>query len=854
MRKLYIILPFLLLYHFANGQNCLNGNIIVEDALCNGETNGLIDYQPTNGTAPYFYELDGGPITPLTGPIDGLPAGCYTLIVTDNVGCSGTETICVNEPPQLSASAIAFDQTCFLFCDGGGEVIVTGGVAPYAFVWSTGGTASLEFGLCAGVYDITITDANGCTVVVTLFVTEPPPMWMDVQVLQGTCIGSNSGSAIATVTGGATPYFFQWDNGETGATATGLSPGIHLVTVFDANQCWIEDTIDIPALPLLEFALQTSDETCLGQDGSATVQGTSGNPPYQYVWSTGENTQTITGLSAGTYFVEIIDSEGCIGDTTFVIAGAISIDVATTFTTCNTNDGTATATVLDGSDNPTFSWSNGQTGPVATGLAPGGYSVTVVDQLTQCSSHVNAYVEEDPACVVVISGFVYMDDVNPDCVNDTTTIPRPNRLVDIEPGGATFTDANGYYEFIMEEGTYQLSVDPWQFEEVLCPATNLITVLAPTPGTSHPGNDFYLGLEDVNDLCVSYCSGPARPGFDWWNYIFYCNYGSLSQDGTVTLVHDSLVTWVSSFPPPDSYDPVTYTATYSFSNLAAGQCSQIQYNLNIPVGTPLGTLLQSSVHIDPVAGDINPGNNSKDWNTLVTGAYDPNDKQNFTGINPFGGDIKPTDSLFQYLIRFQNTGTDTAFTVILKDTLDLKLDVNSLRPIGSSHPYSMTMEDENVLVVTYENIMLPDSNINEPESHGFFRFDIEWKEQPDFGTQFFNQAAIFFDFNPPVLTNIVENVVEIPVSVEVVSEDSNEFYVWPNPTDDHVELLIEGDSNVEEISIYSMKGDLFYKRKIPVDSHQENRFMLNVKDFPAGIYLISVRTSESMFTRRLVKR
>ena len=131
----------------------------------------------------------------------------------------------------------------------------------------------------------------------------------------------------------------------------------------------------------------------------------------------------------------------------------------------------------------------------------------------------------------------------------------------------------------------------------------------------------------------------------------------------------------------------------------------------------------------------------------ITGSFDPNDKRNFVGEDAFGGAIYEDDMTMEYAIRFQNVGNDTAFTVVVRDTLDEEhLDVTTIRGFTASHDMQVQFEESNVLVFTFENILLVDSMTNEPASNGWLVFDIDRKPNQSFGTEITNQAAIYFDF------------------------------------------------------------------------------------------------------------
>ncbi len=179
------------------------------------------------------------------------------------------------------------------------------------------------------------------------------------------------------------------------------------------------------------------------------------------------------------------------------------------------------------------------------------------------------------------------------------------------------------------------------------------------------------------------------------------------------------------------------------------------------------------------------------------GAYDPNDKQ----AQPEGYEashyIKNNIPL-NYHIRFQNTGTDTAFTVVVIDTLDDPLDPATLVMGASSHPYTWQLRENGILVVTFDNIMLPDSGVNQAASNGYFKFKIEQDANNPDGTMIYNSAGIYFDFNPPIITNQVFHTIgsdfvnSIVINVDKLANPSISIKAFPNPFRDQTTLEVDG--------------------------------------------------------------
>jgi hypothetical protein len=223
------------------------------------------------------------------------------------------------------------------------------------------------------------------------------------------------------------------------------------------------------------------------------------------------------------------------------------------------------------------------------------------------------------------------------------------------------------------------------------------------------------------------------------------------------------------------------------------------------------------------------------------GSYDPNDKT----AQPvgYGGNhyIEQTTDL-DYRIRFQNTGTDTAFNITILDTISPFLDLTTLQMGTSSHSYTWAIQDGNVLRVDFANIMLPDSNVNEPLSNGFFRYRIEQQASNPLGSVINNQAAIYFDYNAPIFTNTIfhtigANFVTITLLNTQVLEDQIDFKIYPNPFTYSTTLAIEGASyETLEVLLYDTAG-----RVMDRIVGQGNQLQITRNQLPAGIYLYELK-------------
>jgi uncharacterized repeat protein (TIGR01451 family) len=226
------------------------------------------------------------------------------------------------------------------------------------------------------------------------------------------------------------------------------------------------------------------------------------------------------------------------------------------------------------------------------------------------------------------------------------------------------------------------------------------------------------------------------------------------------------------------------------------------------------------------------------------GAYDPNDKQGFPAGYSVNHYITPS-TVLDYQIRFQNTGTDTAFTIVVRDTIPSSLNIATIAPGSSSHAYTYMIHGENAQVIDFifNNIQLPDSNVNEPASHGFIKFKINQSANNPLGTVIENKAGIYFDFNEAIITNsthhvLGENFVESNLVGLSTQKPNNTVAVnvYPNPAKDDVTFEIKNaDQNNYTLQLFNTTGSSVLQRNI-----SNNKTTIQKGSLPAGIYFYQV--------------
>lgn len=826
--------------------NNMDVTVTTTDVSCGGAADGSVFFDVNGGVSPYQYSIIiNGLVIGTTPTITGLTAGTYQIQVTDAEGCIIIETFTISEPPPLIGEIWQNDecssQNLFI------EAIATGGTAPYQYLWDNGEIGPVITPTNSGFYSVTIEDSNGCNFVLqTSFVVTAGIGVNILNTTNATCGQSNG--AIDFEVFGDGPFTIQL-NGQVLLpdvfTIENLAPGDYVLTIDDINGCTDFFQFQIQETYAFSPTLELSDPVCTNE-GFITVFP-NGSSTYIYEWSNGEMTETISNLEPGTYSVTVTDAEGCQEILVGVLEGALDYNVVTTVSDCEMDNGTATIDFENTPPNAEIGWSTGATNFTSIGdLAPGGYSVTVTDTDTGCREHQVFYIEEDSLCFSTISGFVYIDAENEDCVFDATTVPAPNVLIELSDGQQVTTNQNGYYEFQVDDlGTYTISINDFGFAlEPLC--ADPIDVTVDDFQYNFSGNNFYTKYGDWTDVRLTISKGPARPGFTQNVWINVKNIGSRPASGEVNFTHPDIQNFTSANPDENSYDINNYTISWNYDNLIPGAMMTFRAYLVTPATTPLGTILDYSATATTIDTDVQPENNTDLCQATVVGSYDPNDKQvSPDGFNENGG-ISMADSVLTYRIRFQNTGTDTAFTVVVRDTIDPDLDMSTFNPLGASHDYQIRIENNNEIAFIFENIMLPDSNINEPLSHGYLLYEININRGSDYGTQIDNTAAIYFDFNAPIITNTVTNIIEMETGLNDTEWASLPLNIAPNPTTDKAVLSYSLESSDQtQIELY----DIFGKRiqtiqplaSVPAGQQE---ILIDLEGISQGVYWIRV-TAES---------
>jgi len=494
----------------------------LEHESCDGENDGAITITVSGGVAPFFAEWSNGFIGM---SISDLAPDTYSVTVTDNNDCTKTASFTINPGGVVD---VTLNNITHVTCNGGnnGSISVTaiGGVPPYTYLWSNGGTTSTISGLTVGSYLVTATDSHGCAVVKGYTVNQPSAI--NIQIMQPTqnlCAGDSTADLTSTVTGGVGPYTSLWSNGVSGLNNSNLHAGTYTITITDASACTATNAATIVDPLQLVVTVTTTDETSVGaNDGTATALTTGGTGSITYLWSNGATTPTIIGLAPGTYCITITDMNVCTATAcgqVDVFGCSLDVVLGNDATICDGDSTIIHSTVMGASGTVTYLWSDGSTGDSIIVSSGDEYCLTITDG-AGC---------QDADCITII-GIIILD----------LSCPVTNESAPGANDGAINCEASGIVSYIWSNG-------------------------ATTPGISGLAPGEYCVTITTNSGCTKAQCFNVQPG--------NCQMSVNSTQTNVSCNGDSTGSLILSVT--GGVAPITYTwsngnTTASNTNLAAG--------------------------------------------------------------------------------------------------------------------------------------------------------------------------------------------------------------------------------------------------------------------------------------------
>ncbi|MFZ1617707.1 MAG: T9SS type A sorting domain-containing protein [Flavobacteriales bacterium] len=676
----------------------------------------------------------------------------------------------------------------------------------------------------------------------------------------------------------AQPVTYEWSNGVTTRNNTGLAAGSYSVMLTDAlgSSYWAQaDVLDVPYLTGVgggSYYIQTGEfnyqngVACPGQcNGSRSFAFVDGTGPYTFSWtdpgvsylSSYAGHPAYTGFCHdATYDYTVTDTYGCPGSGSFtadLIDPTAEPFIISVEGACG---GGANGSLLVDQN---FGWFQGYTTSIGlyqngvsfpsspifqgsgvwlfSGLPPGQYAYRQdagsLSEPSQCALLIPFVIEDLGSSCGNVSGTLFLDH-GQDCQQDAIDPGIAYRVIDIGPGAdLAITNADGRYTRNLPLGAYTLlpqGNDLFPLCPSVSPAPFDLTVDAPLAVIDLADSS----LIDL-DIAAWLQAGPARPGFihtviaEARN-----NSGQLSGPLHLTLTFDPLLSFLSATPIPSTVagNTVTWSGLAPMNGYGA---QHVQVDLQVPPDAGLiGTPVQHSFSVSQSLLETALANNATTLSGIIGGSFDPNEKVATTSSNNSAElYLIEQDEWIEYAIRFQNTGTDTAFTVTVTDTLSPSLDMATFEQGIASHAFTMRFRPDRVIEWKFQNIQLPDSNVNEPRSHGSVSFRIRPQQPVAPGTSMVNTANIFFDFNAPVITEPSVLTAEFTTGVPAHPSDRS-LWLLPNPTSGSLEVRVSGAAASGVLHVVSVDGRMVLERRM-----EGPRMVLDVSGLARGLYTLN---------------
>ncbi|MBL4905738.1 MAG: gliding motility-associated C-terminal domain-containing protein, partial [Flavobacteriaceae bacterium] len=608
--------------------------VSTSNVICFGANDGEILITPSGGSGNYTFSWtkDGAPFA-TTEDLTNIGPGDYEVTLTDSNGCSITADYTITEPLEL---ILIVDNVVNVLCFGADTgsiaISVSGGTGAYTYAWTKDGVAysSAEDlnNLEAGLYEITLTDAAGCTIIEPITITQTDEITVDYTKTDITCTGGNNGSINLNLSGGVAPYTYTWSDLGNGLTRTNLAAGIYTITVTDSLDCTVVEAIEITTQSTLNLNAIVTNISCFGEnDGSIELNITGEQAPLTVTWqddaSAGVDRNNLT---PGTYSVTILDGTGCSINQNFTInePATIVLDaIITNATDCdNPNSGAIDLQVTGGTAPFTYVWSQGATSEDLIALGANNYTVTVTDSRGCQQQATYTVTRRAPIELEVLTT------ANPNCSDKT--VSQRNELVitgGIAPYAITWSSGvvSGANGEIMETGQNGTTIIVEVTDALGCVKELIFDIdlfEIGTPDFDYTSLSFTsFGTLSINDPITFTSTSTGDPVSYQWDF------GDGSSSTAQNPIHDFkevgsyLVTLTVTYP---------YGCSYSVQQLLA---LGLGYGLVVPTAfTPNGDGINDTLR--PVFTGMNTVHMSvyDTWGAIVY-------KESGTAINGWDGTI-----------------------------------------------------------------------------------------------------------------------------------------------------------------------------------------------------------------------
>ena len=540
---------------------------LITDPYCNFN-NGKIDLIAIGGTGNYSYLWSNASIT---NNLKDLAPGTYVITVTDANLCQTIASYTLIDAGGLSLNSITEDVACNMDSSGTIEIAISGGVIPYTYTWNTGSPDQNKIdSLVAGIYTVTVTDANQCSIAKSFQINEAAELIVGGIVSNVKCNGDEDGSINITVSGGEPGYSFIWSNGIYTQNNAGLSAGTYDLTVTDNSGCFKTLSFIVEEPEAINVANLITKPTCFdGFNGKIDLSISGGTPGYSFAWNNGKNTEDLDSLSSNIYSVTVTDANLCNAVRTYIITEPVSINLQAIIenTTCNGgSNGTIALIVLGGTPPFNYIWSNSSSNKNQNNLTAGNYTVTVTD-LNGCSQIKTFSVSEE-------NNLLIQESIIPvGCFGEKNASISLNVSGGILPylfnwsnGGQTNTIA------LLGAGTYGVTIS----DQTGCKQVKSLTITQPT--------DITINISKLDVSCPGNNDGKIIVNAMGGQMPFIFNWSNTSQSDTLT-----------------GLSPGNYTVTVTDAN----GCSKISStNINNPLDITISAVVNSPSCSNTLDGSI----------------------------------------------------------------------------------------------------------------------------------------------------------------------------------------------------------------------------------------------------------
>ncbi|MBM3917847.1 MAG: hypothetical protein FJ349_09620, partial [Sphingomonadales bacterium] len=583
---------------------------------CFGNNNGSLTAVVSDGVSPYSFQWSNGGIT---AGISNLAPGPYSVLVTDNNGCQISGAYIITQPPALQITTTHTNVLCFGQFNGTINTSVTGGTGSYTYAWSNGSNNQNLINLDASTYNLTVLDANNCSALASVIVTQPAQLTATSTQTNVACFGQSTGSIDVTLSGGTAPYNYSWNSGQLTEDISGLAIGNFTLSVTDANNCATSITRTITQNAQIMVGQTVNNVLCNGQsNGSINITASGGITPYSYSW-VGPNafsaaTEDISGLAAGLYSLTLTDALGCNSTNSYTYnvtqPQTLSLSQTNIDILCFGGTGSIDLTVSGGTTPYTYNWSNGATTQDVSNLLAGDYNVTVTDN-KGCTASLNAINIATAPAALTLSTVI----TNAQCYGqlsgaiDLTVTGGVGPYTYFWSNGPTTQDITG-----ISAGNYTVSVT----DANNCFISQPFVVTEPNSAltVSETHNDVVCAGTASGSVNLTVSGGTGPYSFLWSNGLTVEDPNAIAAGAyTVTITDANSCTGIINLSVAELFAPLS--ASTAITNVACNGGSNGFINLTVNGGASPYTYLWSNGGFTQDIGGLSQGT----YNVTITDFY-----------------------------------------------------------------------------------------------------------------------------------------------------------------------------------------------------------------------------------------